>query len=215
MEDYAGNSQRSKVVKHEPKAKPEKVVKKVVTQKVVVKKKGLGRKTREAFVEADFRGVAMHVIFDVMLPAAKNMLFDAGNEALGRTLFGEAQRRSAGPGHGSRVTYEKFSNPLNRPTSGITRYAPRPTSGSRVPPGRSGQEYLMTRREEAETVLEQLELIIDQYEVASVFDLNELIGEESSHVDNKWGWTNVANARIRQVREGYILDMPEPEPINQ
>jgi hypothetical protein len=56
--------------------------------------------------------------------------------------------------------------------------------------------------------------IIDVYKVASVTDLHDLVGLPSTYVDNKWGWENLSYANVRQIREGYLLDLPPVEPIN-
>ncbi len=55
--------------------------------------------------------------------------------------------------------------------------------------------------------------IIETYEVASVADLQDLVGLPSSHVDNKWGWINLHDVQIRQIREGYVIDLPQAEPM--
>lgn len=72
---------------------------------------------------------------------------------------------------------------------------------------------ILATRSEAELVLERLGDIIDKFEVASVGDLHDLLGLPQTHVDQKWGWTYVGDASIRQVREGYLLDLPLAAPI--
>jgi hypothetical protein len=62
-------------------------------------------------------------------------------------------------------------------------------------------------------VLERLSDIIEQYAVASLADLHELAGIPTTHVDNKWGWESLRFAEIRQIREGYLLDLPPAEAI--
>ena len=57
--------------------------------------------------------------------------------------------------------------------------------------------------------------IIDTYEVVTVADLNELVGFPTNHVDNKWGWSYLADVQVRQIREGYLIDFPPAEPIGQ
>ena len=44
-------------------------------------------------------------------------------------------------------------------------------------------------------------------------DLYDLTGLPSAHVDNKWGWTYLTNTEIRQIRDGYLLDLPPMEEI--
>src|SRR3954469_8808892 len=106
--DYQGNSKKDKEIIP---AKPKKNIERVTTSEVLVKKKSVGNKFKEVFVAADFRGVLIHVIADVLIPAAKNMVYDVGSETLKRTMFGERasqmQRFSPGP----RTTY---NNPIKR-----------------------------------------------------------------------------------------------------
>jgi hypothetical protein len=47
----------------------------------------------------------------------------------------------------------------------------------------------------------------------SVADLYELLGVAADHTDQKWGWRTLGGASVRRVRDGYLLDLPQPEPI--
>jgi hypothetical protein len=78
---------------------------------------------------------------------------------------------------------------------------------------RDANDIILTSREEAELVIERLIDIIDKYDVASLADLNDLLGLPTSHVDNKWGWTYLNNVEIRQIRNGYLIDLPSLEEI--
>lgn len=72
---------------------------------------------------------------------------------------------------------------------------------------------MLVSRDEAELVIERLSDILENYDVASVADLYDLVGLPTTYIDNKWGWTNLAYANVRQVREGYLIDLPQAEPI--
>lgn len=74
-------------------------------------------------------------------------------------------------------------------------------------------EIIIPTRPEAEAVLEGLFALLDEYEVASVADLYEMVGESSQFTDRNWGWTDLRGSDIRRVREGYLLDLPRPEDI--
>lgn len=204
--DYQANSKKSKV---EP--TPQKKVDKVVTGEVVVQKKGLGRRIKDIFIEADFRSVSRYVFLEVLVPAAKNMVVDGVESGIRRIAYGEGYRRR----HGSHMTY---NNPINRYRDPRTDYrdprqAPRPTMGPRVVRPED-VAIVLASREDAERVLEGLNTIIDSYEVASWADLNDLMGQPSNHVDNKWGWVGVVDAPIRQIREGFLIELPPAEPIS-
>ena len=110
--------------------------------------------------------------------------------------------------YGSRVQY---NSPVRRDRAYLPDQAPARPLGRQV--RRETNDLVLTSREEAELVLERLTDIIDKYGVASLADLYDLTGLPTSHVDNKWGWTYLNNTEIRQVRDGYLLDLPPVEEI--
>lgn len=207
--DYTGNSKSEKEPKA-PAAKSEKKVEKVVTEPVVLKKKGIGRRFKGLLVEADLRSVAQYIMLDVLLPAARNTIVDATSRGIERMMYGEqaVRRRDFGPG--PRITY---NNPLRR----------QPIDPRMAPPSRGGgtvrvnrrphDDIIFSSREEADLVLERLGDLIDQFQVATIADLGDLVGLTTSHVDHKWGWYSVVDASIQQIREGYLLALPDPEVI--
>lgn len=207
--DYQANSKKSK----EKKGPPEKRVEKVVEAEVIHKKKPIGRRFKELFFGGEFQSAARYIAADVLLPAVRNLLVDASTEGIKRIVYGDSasRRRSPGP-MGPRVSYH---------SSSVTRSDPRayrdfrpPDQGPRpLPTHRESNEIILAQRSDAETVLERLIDILDTYQVASVADLHDLVGLPTSHTDNKWGWTYLANAEIRQVREGWVLELPPTEPI--
>ena len=50
--------------------------------------------------------------------------------------------------------------------------------------------------------------VIERYDVVSRADLNDMAGIPATYVDNAWGWTSIRFAGIKQVREGYLLELP-------
>lgn len=206
MPDYQSNSKKRK----EAESTTPKVVERVVVSDVIIQKKSVGRKFKDLFIAADIRTVIHYVATDVLLPAAKNMLWDSLSKGGERMIFGDSAVRRRNFGSGPRITY---NNPINRgyePSS--SRYAPRPSSeprGSR----HIRDDFLLSTREEAELVLERMNDIIDNYDVVSLADLNDLVGLPTTHVDNKWGWSSLGNVQIRQIREGFLIDFPPSEAI--
>lgn len=206
--DYKGNSNKDKEKEEKEQPKP-KELKKIVTGEVTTKKKGIGRKFKDLIVEADFRSVIGYIMMDILIPAAKNMIVDSAAKGAERMVYGDSggRRRIGG---GSRISYDRISR------SGVggspLRGAPAIERGVRTT-RQTREDYIISSRKEAEEVLEMMTDVIDNYEVVSVSDLNELVGYPSSHVDNKWGWTFLGDVQIRQIREGYLLDLPPAEPI--
>lgn len=213
--DYAGNSRKSKE-KVEKEGKEAKLVEKVVAGEVVVKKRSIGRRIKDIFIVDDPKRVLLYVLGDVLLPAARNMIVDGAHEATKRMLYGETAARYKGYTEGPRITYDRMhSNPLRSAAYRDPRVAPPPV-GVRPSSGvRSSQDpgYILETRQDAELVLERMQDIIDKYDVVPVADLYELLGLPQDHTDQKWGWISLLGAKILQVREGYLLELPPPEAL--
>jgi hypothetical protein len=215
IDQLPGNS---KLGKPAPPAKEAKVVEKVVDGIVIEKKKSLGAKFKATFFnKADAKDISTYILFDVMLPATRNLVYDIVSKGASRALFGQdSPRRSVlDRSGGSRVSYND--------SYGTTRYrdAPRSSMLPGQPPhyrakyerSNNFDDIIVSSKAEAERVVERLLDIVDKYDVATVADLRNLLGLPSSHVDNKWGWTDIRAADVRQVREGYLIEIPLPEPI--
>ena len=61
-----------------------------------------------------------------------------------------------------------------------------------------------------------MEDLLDQYKLVSVADLYDLVGISGDYTDNKYGWTNLRNARVERLRyeDGYILKLPKALPLD-
>lgn len=206
--DYQSNSKKDR----EEKVKAEKKIEKVVVGEVIQKPKGPGRKFKEVFFGGDARHAASFVASDVLLPALRNLIVDMVTKGAERLIYGEASSRRRSPtNYGARYQYQSGSS-----------YGWRPDPRDRPPlgPARSPRSYrhemndiVIGTKEEAEFVVERLSDILAQYDVASLADLYELLGLASSHIDNKWGWTYLGSVQIRQIRQGYLLELPPLEEI--
>lgn len=208
--DSPANAKIEKIVDEEVKK-----IEAVIDTKVIVKKKGIGSRIKAVVVHADIPGVVTNVIYDTLIPAARSMIAETLIEGVSRAFFPGERRsgigRSMWGGVPSRVTY-------NEP---VRRMGGSPLSPRNAPPQssilgarrRMREDYILSRRDEAQLVLERLRDIVDKYQVASVLDLKELLGIESNPVDNKWGWPFLTDASVVAVRDGFILDLPPEEPI--
>lgn len=70
-------------------------------------------------------------------------------------------------------------------------------------------EIIFADRSEALGVVDSLRDIIDDYGVASVGDLYDLVGITGPFSHNKYGWTDVKNGTIIRVKYGYRLYLPK------
>lgn len=200
--------------------KSEKEIEKVVQGTVITQRPTFWRRLKDTLTENTGGSVFEYVVFDVMVPAAKDMFADAVSQGVERLIFGGSRisRRSGGYrpyGTSTHTNYTRYSQPGTNPI-GSSRY-----SRDRVETPRSiriAQEFddiILPTRAEADTVLERMYDLLTQYESVSVADLYELVGLSPSHIDHKWGWIQLNGARHRRIREGYILELPKPIALDE
>jgi hypothetical protein len=195
----------------------EKEIKRVISGDAVRRKKPLRKQFSETFVAGDMKSAMRYVMFDVLIPAAKDMISEAGAQGLDKLIYGETRGRRGGRVYGS-------TPPADGPQSGPTgfvsysRYAmgsrqtgPQRTMSRRARSQHDFDEIILSSRVEAEEVIDKMFEIISRYGAVSISDLYELIGLPSTHTDNKWGWTDMRGAGVTKVREGFLLDLPEPK----
>lgn len=193
--------------------KPERPLPKAVVPagSAIERKKTIGRKFREQFAGDDAQTVGQYLLFDVVIPATKNLIFDLGREGLQRILFGgnrPAQSSIAGTILGSRTSYSSYSRNSGPQSNDNQKSNPGMTSQQRALHDFSG--VILQTREQGLAVIDVLSQIIDDYGAATLNDFYACIGETPDFAAVKYGWRSVAQAEVRHIREGYLLELPKP-----
>lgn len=183
----------------------------------VKSKKTLGDRFREVFLKADIASVGQYLLYDVVVPAAKNALSEAVSSGINMFLFGENRPSNNVNRKGDRsyVSYNRYYNHQSNSRysapwdDGQTRtiVETRPINNRR---NRQFDQVIVPSRTEAEDVLEAVLDRIDTYGVASVADLYDLSGVPSVFTDNDWGWYNADDAHVRRTQGGYMIWLPQP-----
>ena len=208
MEEYKPNSHRYKEMqakKEETNLEPKRV-EKIVAGPVKTKKKSKISKFTEEFISEDAKNVKSYVFGEVLIPAIKKAISDIVTDGIDIILYGES-RRSKGRGPADRVSYRNYYDDRGTRASRMMDRGPTNT-------GYSYNEVILATRGEAEDVLSRMDELIDMYQVVRVADLYDLVGITGNYTDNKYGWTNIRNADIVRVREGYMIRMPRAIPID-
>lgn len=170
-----------------------------------IKEKSLGDKAAEAFLSEDTRNVKNYIVWDVLIPGIKNAIADVVIGGIEMALFGSTRgsRRSSSNTGRSHVSYNTCYD------------SDRDDRRARV--GRSDRtskydfsDILLDTRGDAEEVISSMEELVDRYHEATVMDLCQLVGVESRHTDNKWGWTDCRDFHYRRSGRGFVLDFAPP-----
>lgn len=198
----------------QPPEKEVKQVTQVVQGEVIRRKKPLGKKFAETFFGGSSAKTAWSYVFaDILVPGAKDVFLDVFNSGMERMVLGET-RRSRGrmggrPGDPSYVSYNRMSGPTHRESHDTHRQQ----LSRRARANHDFDEIILPTRVEAEEVINRLYDLVSKYESATVADLYDLLGIDQKFVDDKWGWYELPGARVQRVRNGYLLDLPRPEPL--
>ena len=192
---YKSNSHTYK--EEQKNAAAEKKVKKVVNGRVKVKKKNEIRRFADVFISEDASNVKSYVVMDVLVPAIKKAISDIVTDGIDMILYGETGRSKKRSESSSYVSYRSYSD-RDRRDDRDSR------SRSRF----DCDDIIFDDRGEAEMVLDQMVDIIDTYDVVSIADVYDMVDITAPHTANRYGWTNLSNAKVISVRDGYKLKLP-------
>lgn len=168
----------------------------------VKKKRTAADKVTESLFADDLQTTANYVIKDVALPYIRNMLADTAKKTIDAIFFGVGGKTGGSYlSPASRVNYGSYSTQTTAPVTRNQAY------------GYNYSDLTFHEPGAAEEVILGLKGIIKQYQIASVADLYDLANVPSSYTDNKYGWTNVDDARIIRTSDGWILKMPRIMPV--
>ena len=206
--DAGGGRQKSMKVDYPANSHKKRTVNKVIKGDVVQRTNSNNGKLKEALGGDDAQSVFSYIFFDVIIPAAKSMLADASSQFIERILFGESRRSSGG--RQGYTSYNKMYESRQRPNSS------RPSRPEISRQGRATHnfgEVILSSRGEAEHVLDSLIALIDEYGMATVSDLYDLVGITGNFTDDKWGWYDLRGSAVSRIREGFLINLPQTQPI--
>lgn len=200
-EKQAAQAESSKSTDNNEEKRVEKIV-----HGTVKKKENKVRKLTDIFIAEDVTNVKDYIIFDVIVPSAKKALYDLTVGAIDMILYG-----GKGSDNRKRPTADKISY---RDYSSMSRRDDRSYGVNRTASGYNYDDIVLDNRGEAEAVLDRMDEVMETYGLVRVADLYDLAGVTGDYTDNKYGWTNIRNARIVRVRDGYKIEMPRALPLH-
>lgn len=214
---YKSNSYRSRAEAEK------KEVQKVTKGQARVHQKTTGEKIKESFFGEGVDNISDHIIFDILLPSAKEIFDTVLTNTKDLILYGEirdvpsADRRRTATRRGA---YYNYSAPSTRRNSPAARRARFDFSYIEFDTPDDIDDVI---REMREVWARDGEITVAQFYQSSV-DPDEF---KISPTDNNWGWIDIrafTTADIRRVNSRnpdtgdieikWILDLPKPVPLD-
>lgn len=200
MDEYKPNSHKSK--KGELVPVNEKRVEKVISGEARPKKKSM---FKDVLITEDVGNVKSYIWAEVLIPAIKKAVSDVITNGIDMLLYGETGRNKKSS-NASKVSYRSY---YEKDNDRRRKYD--------VLPARTGYSYdeiILDNRVEADDVLLRMDELVGTYGLVSVADLYDLVGITGNYTDNKYGWTDIRNATVVRVRDGYLLKLPKALPLD-
>lgn len=171
-----------------------------------IRKKTFGQKISEVFIAESPKNVIKAVFEDHIVPALLDLIVDAFESGVEMTFLKNAKQRRRGR-NGTLVAYDQFANGRG----GIKTIRSPEKSVYDV------LDIVFEDRGQASIALDSLMELISAYDRATVHDFYDACGvtspNDTSYNDNYYGWTDLRGATVSKVRDGWILNLPEPKQL--
>ena len=181
---------------------------------VSLKRKTPGQRFSETFLNnGDLKTVGGTIMSDVIVPAIKEMIFNGFRDALSMLLWGDVRqsRSTLKSGGGIVRDYTSYNSIVSsRPRDRVRTDSPGYLDTPRY------NNLIFEIRGDAENILFNMRDYINTYDDIQIVKLYELVEEQTgiqipmTSQDAKFGWSDLTNATVRQVRGGYLLELPNP-----
>lgn len=200
-ERFPGNSNKDKRAREEASIVPEQTIQSGGAR---LKKKSEGSKILNAlFGNDDAKSVGSYILYDVLIPAAKDMIFDSVMGGLSMRLFGTDRGYSRMPRR-TMTNYQGISQKtrvINNPS--------RPTNRARSVRSKIYNDDIeFDNKAEAYQALDILLSEIEKNGYATIATLYQYCQIPSDYVDNNIGWTDLSDVRIRTVGSKAVMILP-------
>lgn len=195
MEVYSSNSFKSK---EEQKQKEERER----VGKVVKGKKKERNRFLSLFFAEDIDDIRSYLFEDVIIPTIKKGIVDVVTEGINRLLNTNYKASSS---TASKYSYKAY---YDDKTKGKV------LTDTKRDRGYTYDGIIYDTRQDAEEVLNAMTDILDRYQFVTVGDLYDLSDLTPASTAYKYGWSNLREATVERIREGFIINLPKAQPID-
>lgn len=178
---------------------------KVVTQETVAKKPPLGQRFKHMFLKTSFADVRGYVLHQVIIPGAADLFKRTLHTAVDTAFSGKNQQPPS-PNPQGHITYN--TSPVRQPMQSVMM----PRQPAMYTGAHLANTVVIATYEDAEAVLSTMYETLSKYNFVTLATFYNMTGQPVNPIDNKWGWSSLPGAAIRQINGGFLLDLPALEP---
>lgn len=161
---------------------------------------------QENIVVETLRGAWTQMLHDVLIPGIRDSLYESGVGVLNNVIYRDVpQARGAAVGRGKAANRKNY-NDMHPKKS---RFDARDRRNMRF------EKFTFDSHKEAKAALDDMMAAVSQYGVATVSDFYEAAGYSNTDFTNdNWGWASLTGSRIHATGHGFVVALPDPEPLN-
>lgn len=184
---------------------------KLILQGNVRQKKGsTGKAFIDNFINEDKDTIKSHILFDIIIPAVKDTIFNGFQTALEMLLYGNDSGRRNNRYYSSGTRRVTSSNPTNYNVISNQRASRLVGSGGH----KICDQILFDDRADAMRVLDEITAQAEDYGAVSAYALFDAAGLSCDYTLKNWGWYDLNSAKVVRTREGdYTISLPKMDLI--
>lgn len=154
------------------------------------------------------------IIKNTIVPGAIDLMHDAFvgsiDAMFDRRSSGSRRRVSRGVSSSTQTTSFNYNGISSKNEAQRKR-----TISDRARAAHDFDDIIFQDRIEATDVLDRMHAHLHKYQTVSVDMLYSFMGVDPTVVDTSWGWDegSFRGAHVRRIRNGFVLDIPEPSPL--
>lgn len=174
-----------------------------------IRKNSPGRKLLQSFIQDDAQTIGDFVIYDVVIPKIKDIIFEGIDGALSRILWGDDRGNSINR-NGTRSQVAYHSQYRSRYSS--SRETKPIETKDFVNTSRDPERIRVIDRREGERILDEANYLLEDTNYVSIKDLYQIsrIPDDGNYMNLEYGWYSLRNAYVDKDRTGWVLKMPRP-----
>lgn len=210
---YPSNSKpdRPKPARKKP---PETEIKPIVdSSDVKIKRRSPVGKLVKSIFAGDAKSISEYLMDEVIIPKFQDILLDTINKGGEYLIYGETKASKLNYNRRSSIYYSGIGREADRKLYGIERTGTLETReiGDSMSKNYDTDYYsdlIFRDRQQAEEVLSRMYEDLQDYECCTILSLKSMMGHQTTHTDEKYGWDDLTGSRIKMVRGGWLLELP-------